>query len=623
MREMKYSGIPSIGDVPSHWDISRIKTLLSLRSEKNSGDRELLSVYLDRGVISYNDSTGMQVHKPSADLSNYQNVHVGDFVLNNQQAWRGSVGVSKYDGIISPAYFVYDMSEQCYPPYMNFLLRDGSMVQQYETSSRGVGTIQRNLYATWFYDSLVVLPPMNEQIAIAAFLDAKCTEIDALIADVQAQIDVLEQYKRSVITETVTKGLNPEAEMKDSGIQWIGMMPSHWDCIRGKYILKYIQKPVREDDGVITCFRDGEVTLRSNRREDGFTMADKEIGYQGIDVGDLVVHGMDGFAGAIGISDSRGKASPVLNVLDTEQNKRYIMYFLRSMAYSDVFLALATGIRVRSCDLRWNKLAELFYPIPPIEEQNAIVAYINSVLQKANDVIADKKEQLAVLESYKKSLIYEYVTGKKSVLLTEPAVEAVMIDPHVILAGMAIDLLGDKLKGKTQIQKLLYLFDSHLGLNLTTQYYRYNHGPYDLSLDHYLNILVENGWFKKIPGNAEKYEKGSNHAEFYAKYKDAFAQYSREINRLISFVKNMKRTSQIERIATIFAVWNDLILDGNRNPTDDEIVHDILTHWTPNKANTAEDTWKSTLDKMRKQGIIPKGQGLHTLPMPQRGVNNA
>ena len=213
MREMKYSGIPSIGDVPSHWDISRIKTLLSLRSEKNSGDRELLSVYLDRGVISYNDSTGMQVHKPSADLSNYQNVHVGDFVLNNQQAWRGSVGVSKYDGIISPAYFVYDMSEKCYPLYMNFLLRDGSMVQQYETSSRGVGTIQRNLYAMWFYDSLVALPPMEEQIAIATYLDAKCTEIDALIADVQAQIDVLEQYKRSFITETVTKGLNPDAEM--------------------------------------------------------------------------------------------------------------------------------------------------------------------------------------------------------------------------------------------------------------------------------------------------------------------------------------------------------------------------------------------------------------------------
>ena len=124
-------------------------------------------------------------------------------------------------------------------------------------------------------------------------------------------------------------------------------------------------------------------------------MADKEIGYQGIDVGDLVVHGMDGFAGAIGISDSRGKASPVLNVLDTKQNKRYIMYFLRSMAYSDVFLALATGIRVRSCDLRWNKLSELFYPIPPLEEQEAIVDYIDSILRRTDEVIAAKKEQLS------------------------------------------------------------------------------------------------------------------------------------------------------------------------------------------------------------------------------------
>ena len=261
----------------------------------------------------------------------------------------------------------------------------------------------------------ICLPTIEEQFSIVDFLDAKCAEIDALTTDIQTQIDTLEQYKRSVITETVTKGLNPDAEMKDSGIQWIGDMPAHWGVIRGKYILRYMQKPVRENDGVITCFRDGEVTLRSNRREDGFTMSDKEIGYQGIDVDDLVIHGMDGFAGAIGISDSRGKASPVLNVLDTDQCKRYIMYYLRSMAYSDVFLALATGIRVRSCDLRWNKLAELSYPVPPLDEQNAIVKHIDSVLSKADAVIADKKAQLATLDEYKKSLIFEYVTGKKEV----------------------------------------------------------------------------------------------------------------------------------------------------------------------------------------------------------------
>lgn len=416
MREMKDSGTLAFGTIPSTWKITKFKNLFCLRSTKNTGNRELLSVYLDKGVISYSDSDGMQVHKPSESLAAYQNVEIGDFVLNNQQAWRGSVGVSKYRGIISPAYFVYSMTDECYAPYMNYLPRDSSMVHQYELASRGVGTIQRNLFAPWLKNRIVLIPPIYEQKEIAVFLDSQCSEIDVISADIQKEIEILEQYKRSVITEAVTKGLNPDAEMKDSGVPWIGKMPANWTCIKGKYILKYMQKPVKTDDGVITCFRDGEVTLRSNRREDGFTMADKEIGYQGIDVGDLVVHGMDGFAGAIGISDSRGKASPVLNVLDSRQNKKYIMYYLRSMAYGDVFAALATGIRVRSCDLRWNKLSVLLYPVPPLEEQAGIVQYIEDTLNKVNGVISEKKQQLTVIDSYKKSLIYEYVTGKKEAL---------------------------------------------------------------------------------------------------------------------------------------------------------------------------------------------------------------
>ena len=339
-------------------------------------------------------------------------------------------------------------------------------------------------------------------------------------------------------------------------------------------------------------------------------MADKEIGYQGIDVGDLVVHGMDGFAGAIGISDSRGKASPVLNVLDTEQNKRYIMYFLRSMAYSDVFLAMATGIRVRSCDLRWNKLAELFYPVPPIEEQEAIVDYIDSVLAKANDVIAAKKEQLSVLEAYKKSLIFEYVTGKKEV----PApITAVMVDPNVILLGKLPKLLNQQ-KGKIYNQKVLYLLNTYLGLNLGVQYYRYKHGPYDIMLDSYIDTLVENGWcVKTIKNGAENLGIGPNYGAFEEEYGSYFSEHDIEINNLIQFVQPMKR-SQIERVATLFAVWNDMILDGNSTPTDTEIVSEVMSGWTENKANFAYDTWLGTLNKMKSNGIVPKGRGLHTLP---------
>lgn len=428
MRTMRDSGIQWLGDYPATWNLRKIKYCLQERIEKNNPVRttEILSLTAKQGVIPYDQKEGGG-NKPKEDVSAYRLAYPGDIVMNSMNILSGSVGLSQYFGCVSPVYYMLrPWGEKDDVRYYNYIFQTtmfqrslyglGNGILIKESGNGKLNTIRMRIPMDKFGGLFIPVAPFEEQKRIADFLDAKCTEIDALIADVQAQIDVLEQYKRSVISETVTKGLNRDTKMKDSAIQWIGTMPSHWDCIRGKYILKYIQKPVREDDGVITCFRDGEVTLRSNRREDGFTMADKEIGYQGIDAGDLVVHGMDGFAGAIGISDSRGKASPVLNVLGTEQNKRYIMYYLRSMAYSDVFLALATGIRVRSCDLRWNKLAELFYPVPPVEEQDAIVAHIDSVLQKTNDVIADKKEQLAVLEGYKKSLIYEYVTGKKEVV---------------------------------------------------------------------------------------------------------------------------------------------------------------------------------------------------------------
>lgn len=415
MADLKYSGAGWLGDVPAHWQIDKLKYHLKRNEPRNPGEQIVLSLYRELGVIP-KDSRDDNHNVTSEDTSKYKYVRPGDFVINKMKAWQGSVAVSDYEGIVSPAYYVYNfMDDVFYKRYFHYLLRS-CYKDEFMRLSGGIRVGQWDLPSDALDNVLVLIPPINEQKSISAYLDTRCVEIDELVSDIQAQIDALEQYKRSVITETVTKGLNPDAEMGDSNIQWIGMMPAHWSCIRGKYILKYVQKPVREDDGVITCFRDGEVTLRSNRREEGFTMADKEIGYQGIDVGDLVVHGMDGFAGSIGISDSRGKASPVLNVLETDQNKRYIMYFLRSMAYSDVFLALATGIRVRSCDLRWNKLAELFYPVPPLEEQNAIVEHIDAVIQKTNEVIAQKKEQLAVLDEYKKSLIYEYVTGKKEVV---------------------------------------------------------------------------------------------------------------------------------------------------------------------------------------------------------------
>ena len=241
-------------------------------------------------------------------------------------------------------------------------------------------------------------------------------------------------------------------EMKDSGLPWIGEIPASWRCLRGKYALEYLQKPVEDTDGVITCFRDGEVTLRSNRREDGFTISEKEIGYQGIDVGDLVVHGMDGFAGSIGISDSRGKASPVLVVLNSKENKRFLMYYLRNMAYSDVFLALATGIRVRSCDLRWNKLAETIFALPPIQEQNAIVSYIDKKTAEIDAAINETKSLIDKYKAYKQSIITEAVTKG--------------LNPNVKVKDSRIEWIGE-IPEHWGIERIKYLFSFGKGLNIT------------------------------------------------------------------------------------------------------------------------------------------------------------
>lgn len=417
MREMKESGISWLGEIPASWEVDNPKWHFEQRKDRSKPGMVQYTASQKYGVITqeeYMEKTGAKIVVVQKDFDILKMVCAGDFVIH-MRSFQGGLEYSERTGSISSAYVMLIPKDSILEPkYYKWFFKSNAYIDALSSTSNLVRDGQAMRWAN-FIQLPILFPSKGEQEAIAKYLDRHCAEIDDVIVDIQAQIDLLEQYKRSVITETVTKGLNPNAEMTDSGIQWIGPMPAHWNCIRGKYILRYMQKPVKEDDGVITCFRDGEVTLRSNRREDGFTMSDKEIGYQGIDVGDLVVHGMDGFAGAIGISDSRGKASPVLNVLGTDQNKRYIMYYLRSMAYSDVFLALATGIRVRSCDLRWNKLAELMYPVPPIEEQEKIVEHIDSVIKKTDEVIADKKAQLDTIEEYKKSLIYEYVTGKKEV----------------------------------------------------------------------------------------------------------------------------------------------------------------------------------------------------------------
>ena len=433
-REMKDSMVEWIKEIPSTWFYKPIKRLLLSRVGGSWGneiiDEESGTICLRIADFEYSKGIFKNASIDELTKRKYSQIQIkklqlqkGDILIEKSGGGEKTpVGrtvifdkdyVALFANFMDRLRFNNNIVLPCFAEYWMRAWYGSKSSPYYINQTIGIQNINLNLMLAREY---MYYPTIYEQSVIIAFLDSECAEIDALYADIEEQIKTLEEYKKSVITEAVTKGLNPEAEMKDSGIEWVGNIPFNWQIEKGKYCLKYLQKPTKPDDDVITCFRDGEVTLRKNRREDGFTVSLQEIGYQGIDKGDLIVHGMDGFAGAIGISDSRGKASPVLNVLDTKHNKRYIMYYLRNMAYNGVFIALATGIRVRTCDTNWGKLRELPYILPPKDEQDHIVEYIDNRLLKVNSIINEKQKQLELLDEYKKSIIYEYVTGKKEVV---------------------------------------------------------------------------------------------------------------------------------------------------------------------------------------------------------------
>ena len=216
--EYKEAEVPFVVELPSSWNVERLQVISRLRKERNPGNLQLLSIFLDKGVIRYSEDGG-QVHAPSLDLSNYQIVHPGDFVLNNQQAWRGSVGVSEYLGIISPAYIVLELSNVINHRFGNYLFRSPIMVSQYVMASRGVGDIQRQIYAQHLLNVLVPLPPPDEQAAIVTFLDAAEKRIRRYIRAKQKLIKLLNEQKQAIIQQAVTRGLDPDVPMKDSGVE--------------------------------------------------------------------------------------------------------------------------------------------------------------------------------------------------------------------------------------------------------------------------------------------------------------------------------------------------------------------------------------------------------------------
>lgn len=262
----------------------------------------------------------------------------------------------------------------------------------------------------------VLLPSLEEQVLISDYLDKKTTEIDEAIANKQHLIELLKEQKAILINQAVTKGLTSNVPMRDSGVEWIGNVPKHWNGKKAKFLFTQSHLPVRKIDGVVTAYRDGQVTLRSIRRAEGYTVAILEQGYQGIRKGQLVLNSMDAFAGAIGVSDSDGKCSPEYVICDPIEREEVVpMYYallLREMALSGYIEVISSAVRQRAMRIRFNNLASLLLPVPPLIEQTAIVEKVADLTDRFDAVMKILEREIEAILEYKAILIANTVTGK-------------------------------------------------------------------------------------------------------------------------------------------------------------------------------------------------------------------
>ena len=418
MREMKNSGIAWAGVCPSLWITEKFKYHFKRRTVKNPGEAQVLSLYREYGVIP-KDSRDDNHNVTSEDTSKYLFVRKGDFVINKMKAWQGSVAVSEYEGIVSPAYYVYEfVGKTTYRRYIHYLMRNKALAAEFRRLSGGIREGQWDLAAASLENSLIFIPPMQEQQAIANYLDSKCAEIDALMEDIRAEISTLEEYKKSVITEAVTKGLNPDVEMKESGVAWVGKCPEHWEKEKFKYHFKRRTVKNPGNASVLSLYREYGVIPKDSRDDNHNVTSEDTSKYLFVRKGDFVINKMKAWQGSVAVSEYEGIVSPayyVYEFIGSTLHRKYTHYFMRNKSLAAEFRRLSGGIREGQWDLAAASLENSFICIPPLSEQQVIADYLDTICYEVAATIAEKQKQISTLEEYKKSLIYEYVTGKKEV----------------------------------------------------------------------------------------------------------------------------------------------------------------------------------------------------------------
>jgi len=410
--EYKDSGVKWIGEIPEHWKIMRLRAYLSMYSEKNHPDKQLLSVTRESGVIVRNTESKEENHNYIPDdLSGYKLVRIGDFAINKMKSWQGSYGVSNFEGIVSPAYYVCKLKF----PYKDFFsnaIRCKAYIPFFTQYSKGIRVDQWDLSPIALKNIPFFEPPLPEQQAIVTYLDTKVAKIDEYISIAEKKISALEELKQTIIAEAVTRGIHKDVPMKDSGVKWIGMIPEHWKVHKIRSHFKERRVKVSDKDfqalsvakiGIVPQLEDACKTDNGDNRKQVLK-------------GDFVVNSRSDRKGSCGISPLDGSVS-LINIVLRPFNilQEYVHYLFRSHNYIEEFYRNGRGIVADLWTTRYSEMRNIQIPVPPLSEQQEIVTYIEAKVANINQLCQAERSQIEKLKEYKQRLISDVVTGKVKV----------------------------------------------------------------------------------------------------------------------------------------------------------------------------------------------------------------
>ena len=406
--EMKDSGIPSIGDIPSAWNITRIHNLFFEVSKKYSETNDdflpLLSVSEYYGVAERAekiDSDSILIRAETLD--GYKKCKEGDIVSNIMLTWKGALGRSPKCGIVSPAYCVYRPRPGVNSRFYHYLFRTISYQDIFRINSTGLIDSRLRLYSPKFFVIQTIVPPKEEQEKIVSYLDTQCAKIDEIIAQAKASIEDYKQWKASIIYEAVTKGLDPNVEMKESGVPWIGKMPINWTISALKNLCTMQAGKNLTSEQISTS---GQYPVYGGNGQRGYYSAYNADGHF------LLIGRQGALCG--NVHDVTGKFWATEHAVVTSATKVtnvcYLYYLLIAMNLNQYASnsAAQPGLSV-------GNILNLKALLPPINEQARISKFLDDFCSKIDVILTEKQSLIGDLESYKKSLIYEVVTGKRRV----------------------------------------------------------------------------------------------------------------------------------------------------------------------------------------------------------------